>query len=134
MRSYKKLEPPIQKALGKLLRLSQKPRNSVAVFLVDNATMRRLNRKYRGKNKTTNVLAFPTPVHFRLPPRAGKTLGEIYLAPNYIKKKSEDSLLLLIHGFLHLVGFDHQGKSDTIIMEKLENKLFHKIQNSKIKM
>ena len=109
------------------MRITKNTRKSVAVFLVDNATMKKLNRESRSKNQVTNVLAFPAPKDFLLPPGVPKTLGEIYLAPDYIEKKGEDPIFLLVHGFLHLLGFDHKGKSDTMKMQKAEKWLLHKL-------
>lgn len=134
-KSYKKLEPQIAGILKKLINLTKKgkflacpePVEWVSVYLIDNETMRKLNRIHRKKNKTTNVLSFVPPKNFVMPPNAPKTLGEIYLAPDYIKKHDEDIVYLLIHGFLHLLGFEHERKNDTISMQRKENKLIKKI-------
>lgn len=122
----------------------------IGVYLIDNATMKKLNRKYGHRNKVTNVLAFETPKEFlKIKTKFGEVgslgaknrdiweiqpRGEIYLAPDYIKQKQENAPALLVHGFLHLLGFDHKKKGDRIKMEKLENKLFHKIKNQKQKI
>lgn len=146
-KSYKKLEPQIEAILKKLPALTKKggffvyPERSrrADVYLVDNTTMRKLNRVYRGKprkiagrsrgaNKATNVLAFPAPKEFVLPPKTPKSLGEIYLAPDYIKKSHEDIVYLLIHGFLHLLGFDHEKKGDTMKMQRKEKQLLAKLR------
>ncbi len=57
----------------------------VDVYLIDNAAMRVLNRKFRGKNKPTDVLSFVEPERFPHPERKGRYLGEIYLAPDHIR-------------------------------------------------
>ena len=76
--------------------------------------MRRLNKQYRGKNKTANVLSFAL--------EKGKVgPGEIFLN---IKEKKLPYLFL--HGMLHLKGYDHVKKSDARKMEKLEQKILNK--------
>lgn len=104
-----------------------KIKNSYAdVFLISNIEMRDLNKKFRGKNKPTNVLAFPSPGSF--PKVANKNwLGEIYLNPKYIRDHKENLEFMVIHGLLHLLGFDHVKYSDRIEMEKLEKRLLSKL-------
>ncbi|MDP2695636.1 MAG: rRNA maturation RNase YbeY [bacterium] len=83
----------------------------------------RLNNK-----KTFNVLAFPAPVDFPRPdlPKQ-KFLGEIYINPAYIQEHDEDLDYMLIHGFLHLLGYDHHKKDDRINMQKKEDYLLKKL-------
>ena len=96
----------------------------VEVNVVKSSLMRSLNRRFRGQNKTTNVLSFPAPQKFPKPLRgAPKFLGEIYLDPVYIKNQGENIDYLLIHGLLHLLGFGHERYDDRIKMERLEKKL-----------
>lgn len=98
-------------------------KNSYAeVFLVSNKEIQSLNKKFRGKNKPTNVLSFPVPRKFPIPGKK-KFLGEIYLSPKYIEEHNEDLEFMLIHGLLHLLGFNHIKKSDRIEMEKEEKRL-----------
>lgn len=127
-KNFKKLEPEIASILKKLLILTKKGNFPASLFLVDNLTMRKLNRTHRGENKTTNVLSFRASKGFIMPPKSPKVLGEIYLAPDYIKKHNEDIVYLLIHGLLHLLGFDHKGKSDTISMQLKEKKLLKQLR------
>ena len=70
-----------------------------------------------------NVLAFPAPKDFPRPDIKSKPLGEIYLNPQYIKENGENFIFMLIHGFLHLLGYDHQKRNDRIRMEKKEREL-----------
>jgi rRNA maturation RNase YbeY len=78
------------------------------LVFTDTKMMKRLNRKYRKKNKDSNVLAF------RLSPE----VGQIFLNPKYIKKRGEDLFALYVHGLLHLKVYNH-GKE----MEKREEML-----------
>ncbi len=95
----------------------------VEVNLVRSSVMKNLNRKFRGKDSTTNVLSFGTPSIFPSHKGFARLLGEIYLDPKYVKKHDEDMDYLLIHGLLHLLGFDHTRFNDRMRMNRLENKL-----------
>lgn len=99
------------------------PNSYVGVYLVDGKTMRSLNKKFRGKDKVTDVLAFPYPEDFPAPQGKPRPLGDIYLNPAYIKKNKETEEYLLAHGLLHLLGFNHEKESDRIKMENLEKKI-----------
>jgi len=111
-----------QKALG-ILKVSGTPE----IFLVSSQEMRSLKRKYLGQDKDTNVLAFPYPKDFPQP-QTEKQLGEIYLSPSYIKRHKESIEFMLIHGLLHLLGFNHELKGDRIQMEKLEKELVRELK------
>jgi probable rRNA maturation factor len=87
---------------------------SLSIAYVDEKKSREINKKYRNKNKATNVLSFP--LH--------KNEGEIVLCPAAIKREAKSFSktfrqflgFLVIHGMLHLKGYDHGEK-----MEKLED-------------
>jgi len=75
-----------------------------------------------------NVHSFEAPKDFPRPDiKPYENLGEIYLCPEHIKKKKEDLTLMLVHGMLHLLGYDHKKKSDRIKMEKKEEELLNKL-------
>jgi len=131
---YKKFEKGIKKILKKALGVLRKENFLLEVFLISDIKIKSLNREFRGKDKPTNVLSFeevgePDFVE----PRVGgdknfKRLGEIYLAPDYISRESQDFFKLAIHGLLHLFGYKHETKSDTINMQKLEDKVCRVLQ------
>lgn len=95
----------------------------LSIVLADNDFIQNLNRQYRGKDKPTNVLSFPQDDH--------RHLGDIILAYETIieeataqKKSFEDHLThLVIHGFLHLLGYDHETETEAQEMESLEIKI-----------
>ena len=101
-------------------------RRKSSVIFTDDAHIRRLNRRFRKKDKPTNVLSFPAgpPVGGRF----GPLLGDIVLASETIAREAEAQGLtigdhlahLVVHGFLHLVGHDHVEDADAAAMEKLE--------------
>ena len=99
------------------------------IALSDDAAQRRLNRDYRGKDAATNVLAFP--LHDRAippPPGAPLMLGAITLAFETVageaaaqQKSLGDHLRhLVVHGTLHLLGYDHESAADAAAMERRE--------------
>lgn len=95
------------------------------VYIVDDARMEALALEVRHARHTgINVLAFPAVQGFPRPDLGDmRDGGEIYINPGYIKKKKEDFSFMLIHGLLHLAGYDHNGKHDTLAMEAKEKEL-----------
>ncbi|MDP3725435.1 MAG: rRNA maturation RNase YbeY [Nanoarchaeota archaeon] len=101
----------------------------IHIFLIKDEEMKTINRKFRRKNKATNVLSFQEPEGFPRPDtREKKCLGEVYLAPQYIKKHAENMEELVIHGILHLLGYTHERVRDRIEMEKKERSILKKFQ------
>jgi probable rRNA maturation factor len=87
----------------------------VHVLLADDATLRRLNRTFRGKNKATDVLSFPATAFFGDPDGAGLA-GDLAIsletagrqAARFGHSLRDEVRVLLLHGTLHLAGFDHE--------------------------
>ena len=120
---YKKLEKDLIKTAHKSLEFLKKKGVKIEIYLVGTPKIKALNQQYRGRNKATNVLAFGSPTGFPAPKSSYRHLGEIYLSPPYIKKYGENIQLLLVHGLLHLVGFNHQKESDRMTMVRMEKQL-----------
>jgi probable rRNA maturation factor len=99
----------------------------LSVNFTDDATIRELNAQWRGIDKPTNVLSFETPG----PLAKRLALGDIVIAHETVAReaaeqdKSFDAHLthLLIHGFLHLIGYDHITPRDAEEMEALERRI-----------
>lgn len=70
-----------------------------------------------------NVHSYEWPLGFPKPDVPVRYLGEIYLNPEFIRMHDQQFDHLLIHGFLHLVGYDHVDEDDRLEMEALENEL-----------
>ncbi len=119
--------------------LSGKAAYSISVQLSDNDEVHSLNREYRGKDKPTNVLSFPMMDADELARLAQSDsanngpetmLGDIILAYETCAKEAEEksiplknhTLHLIVHGVLHLLGYDHQGDAMASEMEALEIK------------
>ncbi len=121
-KQFKKFEKDIKKVASAIFKILNKDNVAVDIYLTGNALMRRLNKKYRGKDKAANVLSFVEPTNFPHPETKARFLGEIYLNfqfSNFLISQ------LLIHAILHLLGYTHKGKSDRMKMEKKENHVHH---------
>lgn len=102
----------------------------VSVVLGDDALLQQLNADYRGKDKPTNVLSFPSDLlqENTLPPGEVIPLGDIILSLDTLTREAADLDIdvadhfthLLVHGMLHLMGFDHEQDDDAEQMEALE--------------
>jgi probable rRNA maturation factor len=100
----------------------------LAVVLTDDRTIRALNRRWRHKDVPTNVLSFPTRAgaHSAAPDAA--LLGDIVIAYETVRREAQAGGLpfrhhlahLAVHGFLHLVGHDHETDTQAHTMEALE--------------
>jgi probable rRNA maturation factor len=106
-----------------VLRAARKDHLAVVIFLLTSARMRQINRRWHGVDRATNVLSFCETLDFINPPSAQKMLGEIYLCPSYIAAHGHDLSFLVIHGMLHLLGYDHVGRRDSAIMERAERRM-----------
>ena len=112
----------------------------LTVTLTNDKSIKILNRDYREKDKPTNVLSFPMWNNMaEIPNGAGEIpLGDIIIAFETIKREAieqEKTLAdhfthMLIHGFLHLLGYDHIKEGDAELMESLEIKILKKLSIS----
>ena len=124
------------KAFPKKYKFSNK-NVSFTLLLSNNKNIKKLNKIFRNKNKSTDVLSFPLNKKFKI--SKNTYLGDIIISYNYLDKpRSQDLKLfeqkvikIFIHGFLHLLGFDHKKNKDYSKMIKEENLLF-KLVKSKI--
>ena len=101
----------------------------VAVMLTDDATIRTLNKDFRGIDKATNVLSFPAPeIGGAEEHDAPRALGDIAIAYETLRREADDGAKpflnhlshLAVHGFLHLIGYDHETDDEAEEMETLE--------------
>lgn len=124
-KDFKKWEKQVKIIVKAALAFLKKKGVYLEIFLVSKEVMRTLNKLYRQKNKPTNILSFPVYSFFPSAYSNFQFLGEIYISPFYILEQGEDLKKIVIHGLLHLLGYTHQQKSDTMKMEALEEKLLH---------
>jgi probable rRNA maturation factor len=105
----------------------------LAVMLTDDAGIRTLNSNWRGIDKPTNVLSFTAlpPTGPSGPDDAPRMLGDIAIAYETTRKEADDEQKpfdhhlshLAVHGFLHLIGYDHETDGDAESMESLEQEI-----------
>ena len=101
----------------------------VSILLTDDKAIRALNRDWRGIDKATNVLSFPAPA--ATPGASPKMLGDIVMAYETLAQECDQEgriflhhlAHLAVHGFLHLIGYDHQTDAQADAMEGLESKI-----------
>lgn len=137
----------LEKFLARVLRALRLPSDAVAVCLVTDARIARWNRAYRGKNRPTDVLSFAADgarSSVKFSPRtnsrkrfetrsAAKYLGDIAIAPavaqrnarRYGRTLHDELRILILHGALHLMGYDHE--TDTGQMDRREQLLRDKL-------
>lgn len=110
------------------------PHIELSVTLTDDSSIRKLNSRYRDKDKATNVLSFPneaiTPPYFKdVPTYEGYLLlGDIVLSLETLESEAQEQgktlkahfTHLLVHGLLHLLGYDHETEEEATLMEQLE--------------
>lgn len=102
-------------ALEKMNRLEREV-TEASIALVDDETMAGLNRKFRRKNKTTDVLTFPADDSYADPSAKGRPLGDIVISLDQARRQAADEKhslatelrYLILHGVLHALGYDHE--------------------------
>ena len=101
------------------------------ILLTNNIKMKYLNNKFRKKNKATDVLSFPfySVTELKKDKRKKKYLGDVAISYQFVINRSKLTNFelefdkLWLHGYLHLLGYDHQNDSDYYKMRKIENKI-----------
>ena len=105
-------------------------RGDVSVRIVDEAEMTELNHRYRGKQRSTNVLAFPAELGDLpgLPASDAGLLGDLVICAPVVAREAEEQRKpaavhwahMVVHGMLHLLGYDHETDAEAREMESLE--------------
>lgn len=121
----------VTRALREAAAVSSRRSAEISIVLTDDAAVRVLNRQWRGVDKATNVLSFPTEGFPGEPP----LLGDIVLAYETIAREASAEgkpfahhlAHLAVHGFLHLLGYDHQRSRDAEAMERLERRILRRL-------
>ena len=132
----KKLKNPkiyFKKKILKLnkLKLFRKKSKNYTIFLTNNKKMKELNKKFRYKNKPTDVLSFSYDSKRKY--KKNIYLGDVAISYEIINKRSKVSNFFLefdkmwVHGYLHLLGHDHKKKKDYEKMKKLEDLIINNL-------
>ena len=123
------------KKINKLLKFFKKKRVSFTILLTNSFNMRRLNKKYRNINKSTDVLSFPFLAFKKIKLAKEKKfyIGDIavcYEIINFRSKKKQFNLefdKVWTHGLLHLIGYNHIKNQDFLKMNRVEKKIINLI-------
>jgi probable rRNA maturation factor len=119
----------VRKAINAAADEISAPDGELVVVLTDDAAIRKLNKRWRKIDKATNVLSFPAS-------KAPAMLGDIVIAYETLARESRDEgkqfvhhlSHLTVHGFLHLMGYDHQNDSEADAMEDLERAILTRLK------
>ena len=120
------------KEIANLVLKGEKRSEEISIVLIGPAKMRKLNKQYLGKNRTTDVLSFGKvqPLEFKFPPGQEKELGEIVICLREVRKNTKrlksifetELARVLIHGILHLLGYNHEkSEKEAKKMQEKEN-------------
>ena len=124
----------ICKAFPKKYQFSNKE-VSLSILLSNNKNIKKLNKNFRNKNKSTDILSFPFNKKIKF---SKKTyLGDIIISYNYLNKPKfqdlnsfkEKTIKIFIHGFLHLLGFNHVRNKDYFKMLREENFIYKHVKS-----
>lgn len=124
----------IRKAISAAAKAASTRRAELAIVLSDDSAIRALNRDWRGKNAPTNVLSFPAAVPGK-GRRASPYIGDIVLAFRTTAREAvaegkpfrHHLAHLAVHGYLHLIGYDHETDRAAHRMERLERTILARI-------
>ena len=133
----KKIKRPDYYLKNKFNKLSNKFKltsnvQEISIFLTNNEKMRQLNLRFRKKNKPTDVLSFP--LNF-VKKKIGY-LGDIAISYEIVNKRSKKSNFnyefdkMWVHGYLHLLGYDHKKIREFEKMHKIEKKILNYIEST----
>lgn len=132
----------IQLWLDTMLTHQQLNEKEITVRIVDDAEIQQLNQQYRGKDRSTNVLSFPfempeliLPDGMHIDESMSHFLGDIVICAQVVKQESKEQNKLLvhhwahmlIHGALHLLGYDHTEEQEAVEMEGIEIAILQKL-------
>jgi probable rRNA maturation factor len=107
----------------------------ITVLFADDETLKTLNLDWRGKKKPTNVLSFPAAQDLKRPRGTPKPLGDIALSYETVAREAEifglslkaHTTHLIVHGVLHLLGYDHISDGEASVMEAKEIRILKKL-------
>ena len=117
-----------------------KKKVSLTILLSNNKNIKKLNKKFRDKNKATDVLSFPSEKKINI--KKSPYIGDIVISYDFMNKPKTLSALefknkvikIFIHGFLHLLGYDHIKLKDFKMMLIEEEKIYQTIKKKIVKI
>ncbi|MBD3310878.1 MAG: rRNA maturation RNase YbeY [Candidatus Magasanikbacteria bacterium] len=132
-------EKKIQKIVEMVFKNLKKTQSKTSIHFVGSDKMKSLNKRFRAVKKDTDVLAFTMNEGDKMPIRSGE-IGDIFISVPYVRKNAkkfsvpykQELSRIIVHGLLHLLGFDHQNKKEAEKMFALQEKMVKKIYENKI--
>jgi probable rRNA maturation factor len=118
-------EPAAAAAVADTLRAEGVTAGEVGVVLVEPGEMAALNAAHRGKDEPTDVLSFPLDGLGALPDGLPRQLGDVVVCPERAEADGTPIALLLVHGVLHLVGYDHEADNGDML--RRQNAIFQEV-------
>lgn len=118
-----------------ILNILNLEKSELSIILTDDQTIRNINREWRGKDIPTDVLSFPMEDSID---HGYKILGDVIISLPFAKKQAElinytyreEVLRLLIHGVLHLLGYDHErSEEDEKVMMDIQDRIFDELKS-----
>ena len=123
------------KKISNVVKFFKKKNVTFTIFLTNSLNMKKLNKKFRKKNKTTDVLSFPyfSIKNFKSIKEKKIYIGDIAVSYEIIHSRSDKKNFILefdkvwVHGFLHLLGYNHIKNKDYFKMNKFEKRILNLI-------
>ena len=123
------------KKISNIVNFFKKKNITFTIFLTNSANLKKINKKFRKKNKATDVLSFPFFFKKELKYKKEKNIyiGDIAISYEIIKNRTEKNSFFLefdkvwVHGLLHLIGYDHKKNKDYNVMNRIEKKILTSI-------
>ena len=128
------------KKISKVVSFFNKKNVTFTILLTNSLKMKKLNKKFRLINKSTDVLSFPfySPRDLKLLKKKKIYIGDIAISYEIINSRTKKNNFFLefdkvwIHGILHLIGYDHIKNKDYLKMNQIEKKVITKISNENL--
>ena len=137
---HKKIKEPKKyfnrklKKISKIIKFFKYKNVTFTILLTNSLNMKKLNKKFRKKNKSTDILSFPTFARKNLKFLKDKKIyiGDLAASYEIINSRSKKNFLaefdkVCVHGLLHLIGYDHIKDRDYDVMNKIEKRILNSI-------
>jgi probable rRNA maturation factor len=128
------IEACVRRAAEAAMRDGEAPPSEISVVLSDDEHMRELNKHHRNMDKPTNVLSFPA-ARMKAPAGTPRFLGDVVLAFETVEREALEEAKplenhvthLVVHGVLHLLGYDHEDEEEAQLMESREREILSRL-------
>tara|TARA_B100000029_G_scaffold452078_1_gene477064 strand:- start:43 stop:495 length:453 start_codon:yes stop_codon:yes gene_type:complete len=134
IKSPEKYFNPKLKKISKIIKFFKNKNITFTILLTNSLNMKKLNKKFRNRNKATDILSFPsfTPKSLKLVKNKKIYIGDLAACYEIVNSRSKKNFLeefdrIWVHGLLHLIGYDHIKDKDFSKMEKMERRILNSI-------